>query len=146
MGRTLGVGVVLLLALGLLNSPAFAQGDSGRQDRSGGLKQNYPNPLNPVTNIPFTLEEDAFQTGNPVVTIRILNVLRQFVAIPTAVNHPAGNNTPIERLEYMTLGDHVAFWDGLDKDGRKVASGIYIVQLEVNGRPYRRPMKMTVAK
>jgi hypothetical protein len=141
----LGVGVVLLLALGLLNSPVSAQGDPGRQDRPGGLKQNYPNPMNPVTNIPFDLPAELFETGNPVVTLRILNVLRQFVAIPTAVNHPAGNNTPVERLEYMTPGDHVAFWDGLDKNGRKVASGTYIVQMEVNGRPWGL-IRMTVAK
>lgn len=148
MRRTLGVSVVLLLAFGLLASPAFGQsGNPGRQDRPGGLRQNYPNPFNPVTNIPFELASNLFVDGKPaVVTIRILNLLRQLVAIPLALDHPAGNRTPVERLQYTMPGEHVAYWDGLDKDGRKVASGLYLVLLEVNGRPYDKPLKITVAK
>jgi hypothetical protein len=44
---------------------------------------------------------------------------------------------------YTTPGRFEAFWDGLDKDGRKVASGVYIVQLVINGE--RAHKRITVA-
>ncbi len=146
MRRTLGVGIVLLLGLMVFATPTMAQ--SGTQDRDRGfqLQQNFPNPFNPETRIPFGLQEDMFRDGKPVVvTIRIYNVLHQLVAIPTALNHPAGNGAAVENLDYTTPGTHLAYWDGLDVRGRKVASGLYIVSLEVNGRRAT-PIKITVAK
>lgn len=145
MGRVFSVGVVLLLGFGIFSTPVSAQSGSGNR---GGFKleQNFPNPFNPVTRIPFTLGEELFRNGKPAeVTIRVYNVLRQLVAVPTALDHPSGNATPVERLEYATPGRHMAYWDGLDKDGRKVASGIYFVLMSVNGEP---PLvvKITVAK
>ena len=147
MRRMYGVGVVLLLALGMFASPALAQGDPGRQDRSGGLKLNYPNPFNPETRIVFELPPELFESGKPVlVTVRVFNVLSQFVAIPTALNHQAGNRTPIDQLQYTSPGEHIAYWDGLNRDGREVASGRYYVLLEVNGRPLGPPLRIRVAK
>lgn len=146
MRRLLCVGVILLLGFGASTTRAEAQSSSNSRDRGFQLEQNFPNPFNPVTRIPFGLGEELFQDGKPVrVTIRIYSVLRQLVAVPTALNHPAGNGAAIENLEYMSPGLHLAYWDGLDKDGRKVASGVYIVQLEVNGRKAA-PLKITVAK
>jgi hypothetical protein len=146
MRRTCGVGVVLLLALGCFASPVFGQTSETSSDRGFQLGRNYPNPFNPVTRIPFELTEAAFPGGRPAkVTILIRNVLYQPVAIPTALNHPQGNGVRIEDLEYATPGWHEAYWDGLDKNGNKVASGVYLVQLVVNGR--RAPLiKMVVAK
>ena len=146
MRRMYGVGV-LLLALGMFASPLQAQGAPGQQDRPGGLKLNYPNPFNPETRIVFELPAGLFEAGKPVfVTVRVFNLLQQFVATPTALNHPAGNRTPIERLQYTAPGEHVAYWDGLNKDGREVASGRYYVLLEVNGRPLGPPLRISVAK
>lgn len=147
MGRTLRVGVVLLLALGTFASSAFAQqGGSGQQGRRGGLRQNYPNPFNPETRIPFELLPEWFENGQPVrVTIRIFNTLREPVASPHALNHLAGDRTRVENLEYTTPGVHEAHWDGLTRDGRKVASGRYFVVLVVNGRR-KNVVPITVAK
>lgn len=135
MRRILGVTVVLL-SLGLLAQPAQAQSQGSTvQTRSGALLPNYPNPFNPETTIPFVLDPELFQDGKPVVvTLRIMNILAQPVAIPTALDHPAGNRPPVLRLEYTAPGMYRAFWDGLDVNGRKVASAQYFVQLEVNGR------------
>lgn len=37
-------------------------------------------------------------------------------------------------MEYETPGDYEAYWDGRDLEGNQVASGIYLLVLEVNGR------------
>lgn len=142
MRRGIGVGVVLLLALCLI--PTTVSGQGQRRPRVQ-LGQNYPNPFNPTTTIPFTLEEPLFEGGKPVVvTIRIYNALQQLVKIPTALNHPLGD-VLVENLEYTAPGTYEAYWDGTDKNGRKVASGVYYTRVEVNGERGP-PMKMVVAK
>ena len=141
MRRVFGVCVVLLLALGL--SPGHALGQ--RAPGGSQLGQNYPNPFNPETTIPFTVPDDAVAGGRPaVVTIRIFNVLQQLVAIPLAENHPMGE-VEINNLPYDTPGPKTAYWDGTDRTGRKVASGIYYVQLIINGER-RGVKKMVVTK
>ena len=146
MRRMLCVGVILLLGFGATATRAEAQSGSENRDRGFQLQQNYPNPFNPVTRIPFALGAELFQAGQPVrVTIRIYTVLRELVAVPTALNHPQGNRTAIDKLEYPGPGNYLAYWDGLDRDGRKVASGIYYVLLEVNGKKAA-PLPITVAK
>lgn len=150
MRRIPGVLSVLLLLLCSAHEHLSAQ-DPGRGMQSGQangiqLDQNYPNPFNPETTIPFTLGEDLFVDGRPaVVTIRIFNILTQLVANPVALRHPSGEGVPVDQLEFMQPGRYEAYWDGTDQMGRQVASGIYLMQLTVNGfRPVTR--KMYVAK
>jgi hypothetical protein len=105
------------------------------------LGQNYPNPFNPETTIPFVLGEDLFLNGSAVVSIRIFNILTQLVAHPIALGHPSGQGVEIDRLEYSQPGRYEGFWDGNDLQGRQVASGIYLMQLTVNGlKPLTRKM------
>ena len=105
------------------------------------LEQNYPNPFNPETTIPFTLGDELFAGGNPVVvSLRIFNLLSQPVAFPVALSHPAGPGVEVRNLEYTQPGRHEAFWDGTDQSGRQVASGIYFMQLTVNGQSVSRRM------
>jgi len=130
MRRTLGVVVVLLSLLSLSPDGLLAQNTS--KGRGFQLKGNYPNPFNPTTTIPFSLGAELFESGRPVVvSIRIYNVLQQPVAFPTAENHPQGG--PVDNLVYTTPGDYTAYWDGTDRTGNKVASGIYYYILVVNG-------------
>ena len=104
-----------------------------RQESGFRLGQNYPNPFNPETRIPFELYESLFTEGRTVVvSVRIYNVLSQFVAAPVALRHSSGQG-PLIELEYTQPGRHEAYWDGRDRSGREVASGIYFVQLTVNG-------------
>jgi len=144
MRRTIGVLSVLLSLFGAAG-PASAQeagqvGSSG-QARGFQLEQNYPNPFNPETRIPFVLGEDLFADGRPVVvSLRIFNLLQQFVAAPVALGHPSGEGVPLLNLEYTQPGRYEAFWDGTDPSGRQVASGIYFMQLTVNGRAKTRKM------
>jgi hypothetical protein len=123
----------------LLFLPGFATSLSAQEDTREGsnfqLEQNYPNPFNPETKIPFVLSSELFQEGQPVrVTIRIFNMLQQFVASPTALNHVGGEGVLVDNLDYMSPGRHEAFWDGRDQSGAQVASGVYFVQLIVNGQ------------
>lgn len=140
--------VVLLSSFGLfggLSGQEVAQlGPLGAQESDFQLGQNYPNPFNPETKIPFVLEEDLFDDGRPVVvSVRIFNVLQQFVAHPTALSHPRGDGTPVQDLEYPSPGRYEAYWDGLDRNGDQVASGVYFVQLVVNGKSQVRKMFVT---
>ncbi len=144
MGRTLGVLSVLLLLFCV--APSLSAQDAGRasQGRQGNgfqLEQNYPNPFNPETRIPFVLEEELFANGRPVVvSLRIYNLLQQFVASPVALNHPAGEGVKLAGLEYTQPGRYEAYWDGRDQSGHQVASGIYFMQLTVNGVSTTRKM------
>ena len=143
-----GVIFLALLAFTPLAVTAQSTGSDAsprEQDPGFELQQNYPNPFNPTTRIPFRLGPILFERGEPVVvTMRIFNVLQQLVAYPTALNHPDGNGVLVNGLEYRTAGQHEAFWDGHDLSGRQVASGIYYLQIIVNGR--RQIMKMIVSK
>ena len=48
------------------------------------LKENYPNPFFPATTIPFVISQEVCARGHqPVVSLKIYNVLVQVVAIPS---------------------------------------------------------------
>jgi len=145
MRRTLSVlSVLLFLFCAAGGVSAQAPGSDSQRGQANGfqLDQNYPNPFNPETTIPFTLREELFVEGRPaVVSIRIFNVLAQLVAHPVALRHTSGAGVAVDQLEYMQPGRYEAYWDGTDQMGRQVASGIYLMQLSVNGlKPLTRKM------
>jgi len=76
------------------------------------LGQNYPNPFNPSTLVPFELAGDAH------VRLEIYNALGQRVR--TLVDGP------------LAAGKHAVEWDGKDRRGRSVSSGIYLYRLSVD--------------
>ena len=148
MRRILSVfllSVLLGLAPGIsAQAPPDDARPTGEQESGFILGQNYPNPFNPETRIPFDLLEVPFSDGGrAIVSVRIYNALQQFVATPTALSHPSGQ-APFVDLEYVTPGRYEAYWDGLDQSDRSVASGIYFVQMTINGAPD--VMRMYVAK
>ncbi len=141
----------ILLALVVSTDSLQGQQAPGADDRTRGqeigftLDQNYPNPFNPETRIPFELYEGVFVDGRPaVVSVRIYNLLLQYVGSPTALGHPAGDGVPIVDLEYPFPGRYEAHWDGRDRSGAMVASGVYILELTVNGQS--QILKMFVTK
>jgi hypothetical protein len=147
MRRVSCVFFVLLLLSGPPVPLAAQQGEraeSGEQATGFQLQQNYPNPFNPETRIPFVLEESLFEDGRTaIVSIRIFNVLQQLVASPTALNHPRGPAAEVIDLEYTHPGRFEAYWDGRSRSGDPVASGVYFLQLQVNGRTQIRKMFVT---
>ena len=74
------------------------------------LMQNYPNPCNPETWIPYELAE----AGN--VTIRIYTPTGQLVRTLELGHRPSGSYSD---------RSNAAYWDGMNESGEKVSSGIY---------------------
>jgi len=77
------------------------------------LGEAYPNPFNPVTRIEFALPEAG------LASLKVFNIMGQQVA--TLVN------------QQLSAGRHTVRWDATNEAGLKVASGLYVYQLEVNG-------------
>ena len=138
--------LVLVLALCAL-TPKHAAGQTSppRGHKSGGLGQNYPNPFNPETFIPFDVGDFAGACvndgGQHVVTLRILNLLGQQVAIPRFQGPASTSTTAVSAalngrfLNSLSLpcGHYVAWWDGFYQGTtREAASGIYIYELYVD--------------
>ncbi|MBN1997543.1 discoidin domain-containing protein [candidate division KSB1 bacterium] len=78
------------------------------------LGQNFPNPFNPVTQIPVTIESKGR------VQIDIFNSTGQQVR--TLCKGDLG------------LGRHQFFWQGDDVNGQQVASGLYFYSLKIDGQ------------
>ena len=140
--------LLLVLALWAM-SPKTAAGQQTTQPRgqkSGRFGKPYPNPFNPETYIPFSVDtiggcRDASRQS--VVSIRISNILGQDVAVPILLDGTLTSTTPVppalvgHPLSNVKLGcgDYTAYWTMfLDKNKKKeVASGTYLVQVFVNG-------------
>jgi hypothetical protein len=128
---------------------AAAQASSPARTGSGvRLGQNFPNPFNPETRIPFTLGDfpSCSEPGRQFrVSLRILNTLAQVVAVPV-LQGGAGNvagGQPLDNLQ-LACGQYTAFWDGKYRGTqREAASGVYIYQLDVDGKRYTQKMLVT---
>jgi hypothetical protein len=144
-------GALLVLALSaFMPSHLSAQGVSQTGKGQGfELGQNFPNPFNPETKIPFTIGEAsgcADQSRVYRVSLRIYNVLAQPVAVPV-LQGGSGNVAGGEALDrlLLTCGQYTAYWDGKDlKTQQEVASGVYLYRLEVDGKAVVK--KMLVSK
>lgn len=74
------------------------------------LYQNYPNPFNPVTTITFDIPE--------------------LMHVHLAVYDLDGREVKMILDDYRKAGSHSVMWNGKDKDGTLVSSGLYFIQLE----------------
>ena len=88
------------------------------------LYQNYPNPFNPNTNIKYELQEGSN------VKVRIYNLLGQ--EIVELVN------------EFQSSGIKTINWNGKDKNGCSVDSGVYLYTLISND--FSQTNKMLIIK
>jgi hypothetical protein len=139
MRRLLCVLFILISAMALPPALEARQGSLTAQggDPEYGFRvlQNYPNPFTSDTRIPFELHAEAFPEGRPaVVSMRIFNVLRELVATPTTLGHPAGDGTEVTDLDYTSQGRHEVYWSGLNRSGAPVPVGVYLLEVSVNGR------------
>ncbi len=104
---------------GRLASLSYASGQ-GVVPHAFELQRNYPNPFNPETTIGFSLSQDSY------VRLVVFNVLGQEINV--LVN------------DKLNKGDHLAIWDGRNKYGFPVASGVYLYRLEADSLAETRKM------
>jgi bacillopeptidase F (M6 metalloprotease family) len=90
------------------------------------LRQNYPNPFNPNTMIEYNLA----QSGE--VTLEILNMLGEKIATL--------------RNEKQAAGNYSLSWNGKDKLGNEVASGIYFYRLIIKGKNFNHSFSRKMVK
>jgi hypothetical protein len=79
------------------------------------LRQNFPNPFNPETWIPYQLSEAA------EVSVEIYDIHGRLVRQLNVGRKPAGI--------YLDKGDAV-YWDGKNQFGESVSSGVYFYKLK----------------
>jgi len=95
--------------------------------KSFKLYSNYPNPFNPSTTIKYELPNRSF------VILEIYNPLGQ--RIKTLVN------------KKQSAGTKTITWDGKDKKGRTVSTGVYLYKINVKGKVnYNQCKKMIFIK
>ena len=84
--------------------------DVVKSTRVNRLSQNFPNPFNPETWIPYQLASDV-------------NVL-------LSIYDAQGRRIYAKTLGYRKAGSHIAYWDGRNAAGETVASGIYFYSIQ----------------
>ena len=84
---------------------------------------NYPNPFNPETTISFTVPQ------NGQTSVKVYNLKGQEVR--SLLN------------KEMTAGSSSIVWNGTDNSGDNVASGLYFVRVQNNGKAVTRKMLLS---
>ncbi len=91
---------------------------------AASLNQNWPNPFNPQTTIGYVLR----RAGRVQLSI-----------------YSTDGRTVINLVDTVQeRGHHEIAWDGTDKRGRRVASGVYFYQIQVGD--YREARRMVLLK
>ncbi len=97
-----------------VTTDVYTPGNNGTLPVSFELGQNYPNPFNMSTNMSFSLPVSGH------VRLDIFNLLGQKVVTIADAQYPAG---------MVTIN-----WDGRDKSGDELASGLYFYRITFNDR------------
>lgn len=92
---------------------SLASTDAGQRSLSLTLLPNTPNPFNPQTTIPFDLSSSSHST------LRVFDSSGRVVRVFESDLGP---------------GRHAVEWDGRDRQGREVGSGVYFFRLEALGK------------
>jgi hypothetical protein len=75
------------------------------------LAQNHPNPFNPSTAIHYRLAAPAN------VTLTVFDIL--------------GKSVTVLETGFRSAGGYRAVWNGTDRDGRRMSSGVYFYRLDI---------------
>ena len=85
------------------------------------LEQNFPNPFNPSTIIPFAVE-----AANSPVQLEIFDAVGQRIDVLWNGLLPTGN--------------YHKTWNGRDREGRPVSSGVYLYRLQIGSSSWVKQM------
>tara|TARA_B100001964_G_scaffold216052_1_gene254960 strand:- start:583 stop:975 length:393 start_codon:yes stop_codon:yes gene_type:complete len=86
------------------------------------LSQNYPNPFNPLTSIEFQIDI------NDNIQLTIYDI--------------KGRQVKTLISGFVLAGSYITNWDGKDKHGFNVPSGIYIYKLLTSNRTLSKKMTL----
>ena len=86
------------------------------------LRQNHPNPFNPSTSIEYVLRASSH------VRLEVYDTAGRLVA--RLVN------------DVQAGGNHTTTWNGRDRNGSRVATGVYFYRLTAGGENITRKMVM----
>jgi hypothetical protein len=96
---------------------AVYENDNLNLPQNFSLGQNFPNPFNPTTSIPFKVKSLEFGVGRPThTTLIVYNILGQ--RIRSLVD------------ENLNSGTYQVTWDAKNDKGEKVPSGVYFYRLK----------------
>ncbi|MFZ1685213.1 MAG: right-handed parallel beta-helix repeat-containing protein [Candidatus Zixiibacteriota bacterium] len=101
-----------------------ALGSGGNLPKEFSLDQNYPNPFNPNTMISFSIAKAGH------VKLSVFNTLGQEIRVLTDADY--------------NVGTYKLMWDGRDRSGLTVASGVYLYRIET--ADYQAARKMLLIK
>ncbi|GEM_PF-2183972 len=120
MEGNFGVGIVI-------NEPSsIGEDKTTTMVPRSSLGQNYPNPFNPRTTIPFEIKG---KTGSrQQVNLSLYDVRGRLVV--TLIDKP------------LPPGNHQVVWDGKDRSGETVPSGVYLSNLRIDGKQFIRKINL----
>ena len=96
---------------------AVFENDNLNLPQNFSLRQNFPNPFNPTTSIPFKVKSLEFGVGRSThTTLIVYNILGQ--RIRSLVD------------ENLNSGTYQVTWDAKNDKGEKVPSGVYFYRLK----------------
>jgi hypothetical protein len=140
--------LVLVLALCAISPKTAAGQTQSQQSRghgAGAIGKPSRNPFNPDVKISFSVGDSGCTdlTQQHAVTVRILNILVQQVAIPVLYGSDGVSTVVASGMSGALLanlrlvcGNYVAYWNGkVQNTGREAPSGPYLVQIIVDGKP-----------
>ncbi len=100
-----------------ITSTSVSENENLNLPQNFSLGQNFPNPFNPTTTIPFRVKSLEWGVGGPVhTTLVIYNVL--------------GQRTRSLVDENLNSGTYQVIWDAKNDRGEKVPSGVYFYRLK----------------
>ena len=102
--------------------PTDIEDDNPLTPISFDLFQNYPNPFNAKTRISFSLDDNEF------TRLTIYDLLGRQVKTLISGELPTGI--------------HEVIWDGTDRNGKVVSSGIYLYRLESGSKSHVKRMSL----
>ncbi len=108
----------------ILAVPSAAEDRDGNRPKKFSLAQNYPNPFNPQTSIAYTLPKAA------TVRLDVFDILGR--AVTTLLD------------KEQSAGTYNVIWDGRDREGNVVSTGIYFYRFKTD--EYSETKKMLFVK
>jgi hypothetical protein len=109
--------------------PVAAQGTIEILPEKSALLQNFPNPFNPETWLPYQLTREA------EVVIQIYNIKGELVRTLSIGHKPAGSYLSKEKA---------VLWNGKNQNGEAVANGLYFYTLKAGN--FQATRKMILVK